>query len=182
MSASLPTRPDGRTSFRQSLHFVIAGLALLTSIGCAAETPAADNALVTHALNAERGREIFVSKGCVICHAVNGIGGKAAPNLDAQTEFQNTDPLEFAARMWRGAPAMVELQSLELGYTIWLEASDIADLAAFSASAEEQGQLTFDSIPQATRDSFLDEQFWEVENWGEFLKSGQESGVEPEDE
>lgn len=127
---------------------------------------------------AETGRATFVQRGCVICHAVNGVGGKAAPALDAEIGGPEIDPLDFAARMWAGAPAMIELQSIELGYAISLTGQDIADLAAFAADIDEQKKLNADQVPQAMRDSLLDERFWEMEDWDEFLKKGQE-GYEP---
>jgi len=127
----------------------------------------------------ETGRQLFVEKGCVICHSVNGVGGKAAPPLDAKTEYDSVDPIEFASRMWRGAPAMVELQSLELGYTIWLEPQEMVDLAAFSANATEQKKLNRNDIDEGLADSFLNERFWDVEDWGEFLENGQEGAGNP---
>lgn len=130
------------------------------------------------------GHDLFVRKGCVICHSVNGVGGKAAPALDAEIGSEPIDPLEFAARMWWGAPAMIELQSVELGYTIHLTADDITHLAAFAGDAVEQKKLSIDQVPEAMRDALLDERFWEVEDWSEFLSEGQENfpESEPEDE
>ncbi len=34
-------------------------------------------------LDPARGRALFVDKGCVVCHSVNGVGGEIAPVLDA---------------------------------------------------------------------------------------------------
>lgn len=135
--------------------------------------------VVAHELDSAKGRDLFVSKGCVVCHAVNGVGGKAAPVLDAEIGAPAVDPLDFAARMWLGAPAMIELQSLELGYTIHLTADDLANLAAFAGDVDEQKKLSIEEVPEMVRDSFLDERFWEVEDWDEFLEKGQE-GYEPE--
>ncbi len=153
--------------------------------GCGDQTArngaeAGPRTIVARTPDAAAGRNLFVEKGCVICHAVNGVGGKAAPALDAQTERDAIDPVAFAARMWRGAPAMVELQGLELGYTIWLTGDEINNLAAFAADAGEQKKLTAESVPAELRDSFLDEQFWEVEDWDGFLKDGQDGAGEPE--
>ena len=128
--------------------------------------------------DASAGKTLFVEKGCIYCHSVNGVGGKAAPALDAPGGGV-VDPLEFAARMWRGAPAMIELQGVELGYSIWLEADEIANLAAFHANRDVQRSLTLESVPEETRDAFLNERFWEVEDWQEFLSSGQEGAGEP---
>lgn len=129
---------------------------------------------VTHETDPMKGRELFVEKGCVICHSVNGVGGKAAPALDAEIGAPPVDPLDFAARMWLGAPAMIELQSIELGYTIYLTADDIANLAAFAADRDAQKNLTVADLPEDVRSSLLDERFWEMENWEEFLSEGQE--------
>ncbi|PQA89491.1 c-type cytochrome [Hyphococcus luteus] len=120
------------------------------------------------------GKTLFVEKGCVICHSVNGVGGKAAPALDAQIGAPPIDPLEFAARMWRGAPAMIELQSIELGYTIYLTADDIANLSAFAADRAVQESLTPDDLPETIRSGLLDERFWEMEDWDDYLREGQE--------
>lgn len=147
----------------------------------AAQTKASvKHELVSRAPDAAAGRDLFVVKGCVMCHAVNGVGGKAAPALDAQSTTDPIDPVEFAARMWRGAAAMVELQNLELGYVIEMSADDIVHLAAFTADADEQKKLKATDIPQEMRDSLLDERFWETEDWTEFLKRGQEGKGDPE--
>ncbi|MEO1243955.1 MAG: c-type cytochrome [Pseudomonadota bacterium] len=137
--------------------------------------------IVRHSANAENGRDLFVSKGCVICHSVNGVGGKAAPVLDATVGSPAIDPLEFAARMWRGAPAMIELQSIELGYTIYLTADEIGDLAAFHASRDAQAKLSVDDLPENIKNGLLDERFWEMEDWDDFLRSGQEGDFTVED-
>ncbi len=137
--------------------------------------------IVRHSVNAENGRDLFVSKGCVICHSVNGVGGKAAPALDAVIGAPMIDPLEFAARMWRGAPAMIELQSIELGYTIYLTADEIGDLAAFHASREAQSKLSVNDLSEELQNGLLDERFWEMENWDDFLRSGQETDFTVDD-
>ena len=131
--------------------------------------------IIDRDVNSATGRALFVEKGCILCHAVNGVGGKAAPVMDAEIGAPPIDPLDFAARMWRGAPAMIELQSIELGYTIYLTADEIADLAAFAADREEQKLLDLAQVPEEVRDGFLDERFWEVEDWDDFLRSGQEA-------
>ena len=166
----------------------LGGAALLASCG-AEKTPAAESAEPetpvervalkrVRMADPDKGRTLFVEKGCVICHSVNGTGGKAAPTLDAPFGAPATDPLDFAARMWLGAPAMIELQSVELGYTIHLTADEIADLAAFAADRAAQKALTPESVPESTRAGFLDQRFWEMEDWEDFLRAGRE-GYEP---
>ncbi len=125
-------------------------------------------------MDAARGRALFVEKGCVLCHAVNGVGGRAGPPLDAAPSDSPADPVAFAARIWRGAPAMVELQSLELGYVINLSPEDIRHLAAFAGDAAAQSLLSKEDLPTALADAVLDEDFWAAEDWREFLRRGQE--------
>lgn len=123
-------------------------------------------------LNPRRGRILFIANGCVICHQVNGVGGKAAPDLSAHEAAKEINPLEFSARMWRGAPAMTALQTIELGYVIDLGAQDIADIAAFAASPEEQKLMTLGSVSEEMRGWFLDEPHWRSGDWSEYLKRG----------
>ncbi|MEO1014415.1 MAG: c-type cytochrome [Pseudomonadota bacterium] len=141
----------------------------------APKTPAAtgDSPRATTSTDSTRGRELFVSKGCVLCHSINGVGGRAGPPLDAPADGAS-DPVDFAARIWRGAPAMVELQSLELGYVIDLTSEEIRLLAAFAGSRSEQALLSKDDLPSSLADAVLDEDFWRAEDWREFLRNGQE--------
>ena len=133
-----------------------------TLILCAAPAIAAGAEAPTIVLpvpDAKTGRFLFTSKGCVICHSVNGVGGKAGPALDAAAEGAPIDPLAFAARMWRGAEAMTLLQASELGYQIDLTGAEIADLAAFATSLPEQATFSEDDIPEIIRGWTMDEPF-----------------------
>jgi mono/diheme cytochrome c family protein len=155
------------------LLFTAAAMAAISACSKATEATA-DGAGATLAGDAAAGRTLFVEKGCVLCHSINGVGGKAGPVLDVADDYVRPDPLEFAARIWRGAPAMVEFQSLELGYVIDLSGDDIADLAAFAASRMEQKKLADSAIPENMRDQLLNERYWETEDWSEFMANGQE--------
>lgn len=104
-----------------------------------------------------RGRELFVVKGCVVCHSVNGVGGTAGPSLDARADAGPVDPLDFAARMWTGAQAMADLQATEFGYQIELTGQQIADLAAFESDAGEQSKLAETDVPELMRGWVLDD-------------------------
>lgn len=123
--------------------------------------------------NARRGRILFTTKGCIICHQVNGVGGAVAPNLDAAPEANAINPLEFSARIWRGAQAMAALQEVELGYVIDLDAQDIADLAAFAGNPQEQALLTKESVPEPLRSWFINAPIWEAEEWSEYRLRGE---------
>ena len=58
-------------------------------------------------MDSHRGHLLFINKGCIVCHAVNGIGGDVGPSLNASDMPSPMNAFEFAARMWKGAPAMV---------------------------------------------------------------------------
>ncbi len=107
-----------------------------------------DIGIVMPPMDAERGRNLFVQKGCVACHSVNGVGGDLGPSLNAADMPAPMNAFEFAARMWRGAGAMIALQEDLLGEAISLDGQDLADLVAFAHDAEEQAKLTEDQIPE----------------------------------
>lgn len=103
--------------------------------------------LVLAPMDAANGRLLFASKGCVVCHSVNGVGGRDAPRLDADLMSQPMNPFEFAANMWRGAETMVMMQREELGYVIAMSGSDLADIIAFVHDAREQAEFARSDIP-----------------------------------
>ncbi len=113
--------------------------------------------LILPAVDSERGRQLFITKGCVYCHAVNGVGGKAAPAMDSDATEPSVNLTDFAARMWRGAPAMIELQEMDLGYQIQLTGDELAHLAAFANDPAEQKKLQEDQVPELMREWYLDE-------------------------
>jgi mono/diheme cytochrome c family protein len=118
-------------------------------------TEVTDMGPVLPPMDSRRGRELFLSKGCVVCHSVNGVGGRLGPSLDAAAMPRPMDPLGFAARMWRGAPDMVETQRDLLGGAIDLSAQDLADLIAFAYDEAEQRMLKAEDIPAQFRDRIM---------------------------
>ena len=101
--------------------------------------------------DAKRGRTLFVSKGCVVCHSLNGVGGQVGPPLDPDPYQTYVDPLEFVAGMWRGATAMIVLQEMELGYQIDLSGDDIAHIAGFLHNWDEVQDFNDDDVPEFVR-------------------------------
>ncbi|MDZ4094388.1 MAG: c-type cytochrome [Paracoccaceae bacterium] len=99
-------------------------------------------------MDAAEGRLLFASKGCVVCHSINGVGGTDAPALDAEFMDLPMNPFEFAARMWRGAAAMVEAQEGELGGQIEFTGEDLANIIAFVHDAKEQKSFSGQEIPE----------------------------------
>jgi len=101
------------------------------------------------------GQKLFVTEGCVICHSVNGVGGKAGPTLDAEDGNSVIDVFEFTARMWAGAFAMVELQSQELGYQFDLTGEEMAHIAGFVYDRKQQLEFKESDVPDLIRDMFI---------------------------
>ena len=98
-------------------------------------------------MNPARGRLLFASKGCVACHAINGVGGQDAPPMDAATMPRIINPFSFAARMWRGAETMILLQQEIFGQQIDLTGQELADIIGFVHNAEEQLKFSEADIP-----------------------------------
>lgn len=98
-------------------------------------------------MNAAKGRMLFASKGCVVCHSINGVGGTDAPKLDASTMKVPMDPFDFAAKMWHGAPAMIAMQQNELGAQIQFTGDELADIIAFAHDPAEQKKFSESDIP-----------------------------------
>lgn len=143
-----------------------AGLGLATMIGVAPALAADDpnhdsqisdqmsrsgfileNGLAVPAFDPEKGRKLFASKGCVVCHSVNGIGGEDAPEFSAEWMEPPMNAFDFAANMWRGAGAMIEMQDEELGGQIELNGEELAAIIAFVHDAEEQKKFSQADIP-----------------------------------
>jgi cytochrome c len=109
--------------------------------------------LMMPTMDAMRGRKLFASKGCVVCHSVNGVGGGDAAPLDASTMKGMTNPFDFVANMWRGAGPMIELQQTELGAQIEFTGQDLADIIAFLHHASEQKKFSEADISATIRDA-----------------------------
>ncbi len=94
--------------------------------------------LVMPIMNPARGKTLFVDKGCVACHAINGIGGHDAPPMDAHTLSGLMNPFDFAAKMWNHAPAMIAAQEGAFGEQIYFTGEELADMIAFIHDDEAQ--------------------------------------------
>ena len=101
--------------------------------------------------DATRGRALFARKGCVACHAVNEIGGTSAPPLDVASAPGEIDPLDFVARMWRGAEPMLMMQQSLFGEQLNFTGQELADIIAFAHDPEEQHKFSEADIPPALR-------------------------------
>lgn len=107
-----------------------------------------ENGLAIPPFDAQKGRLLFGSKGCVVCHSVNGIGGEDAPEFSAEIMEHPMNAFDFAAGMWRGAPAMIYMQEEELGEQIELDGAELAAIIAFVHDEEEQKLFSKADIPE----------------------------------
>jgi cytochrome c len=63
------------------------------------DMPMMSTGLVLPRMDPVQGRALFASKGCVVCHSINGVGGTDAPMLDAEFMDLPMNPFEFAASL-----------------------------------------------------------------------------------
>ncbi len=94
--------------------------------------------LVIPLMSPERGKVLFVEKGCVACHAINGVGGHDAPPMDAHRKMGLVNPFDFAAKMWNHAAGMIAAQEDALGGQIYFTGDELADMIAFLHDDEAQ--------------------------------------------
>ncbi len=111
------------------------------------DMPMMATGIILPRMDAAAGRQLFAAKGCVLCHAINGIGGEDAPPLDAAHMEPMMNPFDFAAGMWRGSEAMVALQRDELGAPIELTGQELADITAFVHDPVEQARFSMADVP-----------------------------------
>jgi cytochrome c len=110
-----------------------------------------DIGLVLPPMDSARGRDAFLEKGCIVCHQVHGVGGQVGPSFDAADMPGPMNTFDFAARMWRGAPAMVTMQQDLFGEVIDLTGQELADIIAFVHDGEVQASLSEEAVPERFR-------------------------------
>lgn len=80
------------------------------------------------------GSRVFGAKGCVRCHAINGVGGKVGPDLARVTRPRSF--YDLAAALWNHAPKMAQ-RMVTLGIPRpELDARETGDLVAFLFTIE----------------------------------------------
>ncbi len=111
----------------------------------------ADVRLVMPKMDSAQGMRLFASKGCVACHSVNGVGGHDATALDAHTMKKVMNLFEFAAKMWRGAPAMIAAQEEAMEGQIYFSGQELAHIIAFVHDDAQQHKFIEAMIPPNIR-------------------------------
>lgn len=138
-------------------NMILAVLAM--AIGAVAMTTVAPSAMAAHIagntgatmhgaqliipiMSPERGKKLFVDKGCVACHAINGVGGHDAPAMDAHRNMGMVNPFDFAAKMWNHAPGMIAAQQEAFGEQIYFTGEELADIIAFLHNDDAQHRFS----------------------------------------
>ena len=112
-----------------------------------ADSAQPSSGLVLPKMDSKRGRELYVNKGCVACHSINGVGGADAAPLDAAAMDPAMNPFEFFARMWLGTKPMIAMQENRMGQQVELNAQELADIVAFIHDPEMQKSFSAAEIP-----------------------------------
>ncbi|MEE8470759.1 MAG: c-type cytochrome [Dehalococcoidia bacterium] len=107
--------------------------------------------IVIPEMNPERGKRLFIEKGCVACHAINGVGGKDAPPMDAHHDMGAVNPFDFAVEMWEHAAGMIYAQEEVMGEQIMFTGQELADIIAFLHNEEAQHAFSEADLTPAAR-------------------------------
>ena len=76
-----------------------------------------------------KGQELFINKGCIKCHSIQGVGGKIGPDL-GKGGF-NRSLIQIAGIMWNHSPKMSEkMRELKIPRAKF-EVAEMADLIAY---------------------------------------------------
>ncbi len=103
--------------------------------------------LIFPAFDAALGGKLFATKGCVVCHEVNGIGGTDGPSMAYGKYDTPVNAMEVASDLWEKASIMIPMQEDELGAQIELSPEELSAIIAFLASPVEQAKFSKADIP-----------------------------------
>lgn len=109
---------------------VVAIVALVSSApGAPLDQAQAQPPLFGGAQDPIAGARVFGARGCVKCHAVNGVGGKVGPDLGKTSRSRSF--YDLAAALWNHAPRMADrMQQLGIPRPS-LDAQQTGDLVAY---------------------------------------------------
>jgi len=82
--------------------------------------------------NAARGKEVWTSKGCVMCHSFGGSGGKDAPALDYMSGDLSVQSIAgMSGTIWNHVPGMLPRFREEKIPFPTISPDEMADLIAY---------------------------------------------------
>lgn len=100
---------------------------------------------VDEAGDAERGQQLFASRGCIHCHALRGQGGKIGPDLAEITEAET--PMAWTQAMWNHASAMqARMQAAKITWPQF-QGSELNDLFTYVRQAGRQRDARASAAP-----------------------------------
>jgi mono/diheme cytochrome c family protein len=105
----------------------VAGIAAISALGAGAATFLLPG-------DAERGKELFHTQNCIVCHRLNGQGGTTGPDLERRLG-RSYSPSRMTALMWNHAPSMWATMRQKGITQPQLSEQQAADLFAFLFSA-----------------------------------------------
>jgi mono/diheme cytochrome c family protein len=82
--------------------------------------------------NPQDGRQLFVTKQCVVCHQVGGVGGVLGPSLDFLQ--QSESPIFLATALWNHSSIMAEAMRVAQITRPMFTAAELRDLSAYFRS------------------------------------------------
>jgi mono/diheme cytochrome c family protein len=107
----------------------ISGIGVVIFLGLFSIGQASAQSLFSPTQDPLAGSRVFGAKGCVKCHAVNGVGGKVGPDLGRVSKPRSF--YDLTAAMWNHLPKMTD-RMRQLGITRpFLNPQEAADLIAF---------------------------------------------------
>jgi len=81
--------------------------------------------------NPKEGKQVFISKGCIKCHAIRGEGGKVADDLGKKAKTFYKSLTQIASIMWNKGPTVfAKMAQTETGIPKFIP-KEIADLMAY---------------------------------------------------
>lgn len=114
------------------------GAAILAALGMASA-----QVVFTPSLDPVAGARLFEVKGCVACHAVNGVGGTSGPDIGRLERSRSA--YEVVAAMWNHLPQMSGRIWATGADRPYLTPSEMSDLIAFLSVTDGGGG--FDGTP-----------------------------------
>lgn len=117
---------------RHGTVFVIGAVLFFGMVGAAAAQGGGNPTL-----DPVSGANLFRTKGCVGCHAINGVGGTRGPDL-GQSQRPGSF-YGFAARMWNHLPPMSQQIWASETNRPYLTANEMSDLVAFLETSGAPG-------------------------------------------
>ena len=81
--------------------------------------------------NPRQGRQVFIAKGCVKCHAVRGEGGKAGEDLGIKGKMFYKSLTQVASSMWNKGPTVLAKMAATQSGIPKFTPSEMADLLSY---------------------------------------------------